>query len=138
MLAFQSLSNSKLRRARFLSVRLLNISIFCLFYFVAMALFQVHSIVTVRDAKHTNFVEFRNFKIIYRRYSFILSLFLFIQQYYCYSLVHMSPAALHEFLNKYQYCWRTKQTPVTATIWLLLVLTLQLATECLREKRSTV
>ena len=30
---------------------------------------QVHSIVTVRDAKHTNFVEFRNFKIIYRRCS---------------------------------------------------------------------
>ena len=24
---------------------------------------------TVRDAKHTNFVEFRNFKIIYRRYA---------------------------------------------------------------------
>ena len=30
---------------------------------------QVHAIVTVRDAKHTNFVEFRNFKIIYRRYA---------------------------------------------------------------------
>ena len=27
------------------------------------------SVVTVRDAKHTNFVEFRNFKIIYRRYA---------------------------------------------------------------------
>lgn len=25
--------------------------------------------VTVRDAKHTNFVEFRNFKIVYRRYA---------------------------------------------------------------------
>ena len=24
---------------------------------------------TVRDAKHTNFVEFRNFKIVYRRYA---------------------------------------------------------------------
>ena len=34
------------------------------FYFVVT---KVHSIVTVRDAKHTNFVEFRNFKIIYRR-----------------------------------------------------------------------
>ena len=26
------------------------------------------TVVTVRDAKHTNFVEFRNFKIVYRRY----------------------------------------------------------------------
>jgi len=26
-------------------------------------------VVTVRDAKHTNFVEFRNFKIVYRRYA---------------------------------------------------------------------
>ena len=32
-----------------------------------ISLMKVHSIVTVRDAKHTNFVEFRNFKIIYRR-----------------------------------------------------------------------
>lgn len=32
--------------------------------------FPIHfSVVTVRDAKHTNFVEFRNFKIIYRRYA---------------------------------------------------------------------
>lgn len=30
---------------------------------------EVHSVVTVRDAKHTNFVEFRNFKIVYRRYA---------------------------------------------------------------------
>ena len=32
---------------------------------------MTHSIlvVTVRDAKHTNFVEFRNFKIVYRRYA---------------------------------------------------------------------
>ena len=30
---------------------------------------EVRALVTVRDAKHTNFVEFRNFKIIYRRYA---------------------------------------------------------------------
>ena len=45
--------------------------IICLDFFdrkYPLSLFiKVHSIVTVRDAKHTNFVEFRNFKIIYRR-----------------------------------------------------------------------
>jgi len=30
---------------------------------------EVHATVTVRDAKHTNFVEFRSFKIVYRRYA---------------------------------------------------------------------
>lgn len=30
---------------------------------------EVHRIVTSRDSKHTNFVEFRTFKIIYRRYA---------------------------------------------------------------------
>merc|ERR1711962_904907 len=30
---------------------------------------EVHSTGTVRDAKHTNFVEFRSFKIVYRRYA---------------------------------------------------------------------
>ncbi|XP_065052079.1 AP-2 complex subunit sigma [Rhopilema esculentum] len=30
---------------------------------------EVHAVVTIRDAKHTNFVEFRNFKIVYRRYA---------------------------------------------------------------------
>lgn len=29
--------------------------------------FYIFPVVTVRDAKHTNFVEFRNFKIVYRR-----------------------------------------------------------------------
>ena len=29
---------------------------------------DVHAIVTVRDAKHTNFVAFRDYKVIYRRY----------------------------------------------------------------------
>ena len=28
-----------------------------------------YNLIAVRDAKHTNFVEFRNFKIIYRRYA---------------------------------------------------------------------
>eukprot|EP01137_Pigoraptor_chileana_P010766 Opistho-2@60779 len=30
---------------------------------------EVHATVTIRDAKHTNFVEFRNYKIVYRRYA---------------------------------------------------------------------
>ncbi len=34
-----------------------------LFFFLPL------SLLSVRDAKHTNFVEFRNYKIIYRRYA---------------------------------------------------------------------
>eukprot|EP00049_Salpingoeca_infusionum_P026154 m.24150 g.24150 ORF g.24150 m.24150 type:complete len:143 (+) comp8561_c0_seq1:219-647(+) len=30
---------------------------------------EVHSIVSVRTTQHTNFVEFRTFKIVYRRYA---------------------------------------------------------------------
>eukprot|EP01134_Creolimax_fragrantissima_P003342 CFRG3342T1 len=30
---------------------------------------EVHALVTTRDQKHTNFIEFRNYKIIYRRYA---------------------------------------------------------------------
>jgi hypothetical protein len=30
---------------------------------------EVHRIVTTRDAKFTNFVEFRSYKLIYRRYA---------------------------------------------------------------------
>ena len=30
---------------------------------------EVHALVTTRDSKHTNFVEFRSYKIIYRRYA---------------------------------------------------------------------
>merc|ERR1711976_228896 len=30
---------------------------------------EVHALVTVRDQKHTNFVEFRSYKVIYRRYA---------------------------------------------------------------------
>ena len=30
---------------------------------------EVHALVTVRDARHTNFVEFRQYKIVYRRYA---------------------------------------------------------------------
>ncbi|CBY09534.1 unnamed protein product [Oikopleura dioica] len=30
---------------------------------------DVHALITVRDAKHTNFVEFRDFKVVYRRYA---------------------------------------------------------------------
>jgi len=30
---------------------------------------EIHRRIVVRDSKHTNFVEFRNYKIIYRRYA---------------------------------------------------------------------
>mmetsp|Transcript_46017 Transcript_46017/g.75075 ORF Transcript_46017/g.75075 Transcript_46017/m.75075 type:complete len:143 (-) Transcript_46017:65-493(-) len=30
---------------------------------------EIHRLVTSRDPKHTNFVEFRSYKIIYRRYA---------------------------------------------------------------------
>ena len=41
---------------------LVNLHLYLIFSF---------SVVTVRDAKHTNFVEFRNFKIVYRRYTIL-------------------------------------------------------------------
>eukprot|EP00126_Sphaerothecum_destruens_P005270 Sdes_comp18675_c0_seq2m8925 len=30
---------------------------------------EVHALISTRDTKHTNFVEFRNYKLIYRRYA---------------------------------------------------------------------
>lgn len=30
---------------------------------------EIHRLVVARDAKHTNFIEFRNYKLIYRRYA---------------------------------------------------------------------
>jgi len=36
---------------------------------ISLTHFLLPPVVTVRDAKHTNFVEFRNFKIVYRRYA---------------------------------------------------------------------
>ncbi|VDO03614.1 unnamed protein product [Rodentolepis nana] len=56
---------------------------------------EVHALVTVRDVKHTNFVEFRNFKIVYRRYAGL---------YFCIcidimdnSLAHLE--AIHNFVE---------------------------------------
>ena len=36
---------------------------------VKLCFHVILNFISVRDAKHTNFVEFRNYKIIYRRYA---------------------------------------------------------------------
>ncbi|CAI8034756.1 AP-2 complex subunit sigma [Geodia barretti] len=61
---------------------------------------EVHAIVTVRDSKHTNFVAFRNFKIVYRRYA---GLFFCI----CVDLDDNNLAyleAIHNFVEVYMVC----------------------------------
>ena len=61
----------------------------------------------VRDAKHTNFVEFRNFKIIYRRYAGL---------YFCIcvdvsdnNLFYLE--AIHNFVEVRQYIYQVLQRP---------------------------
>jgi AP-2 complex subunit sigma-1 len=36
---------------------------------------EIHRLIVLRERKHTNFVEFENFKIVYRRYAGLFFIF---------------------------------------------------------------
>uniref|UniRef100_A0AC34GTQ8 AP-2 complex subunit sigma n=1 Tax=Panagrolaimus sp. ES5 TaxID=591445 RepID=A0AC34GTQ8_9BILA len=63
---------------------------------------EVHAVVTVRDAKHTNFVEFRNFKIVYRRYAglyFCICVDIMDNNLYYLEAIHNFVEVLNEYFH---------------------------------------
>ncbi|TYZ59436.1 hypothetical protein PybrP1_005483 [[Pythium] brassicae (nom. inval.)] len=53
---------------------------------------EIHRVVVGRDAKHTNFIEFRSYKIIYRRYAglfFILGVDVTANELLCLETIHL-------------------------------------------------
>ncbi|CAI4222540.1 unnamed protein product [Nippostrongylus brasiliensis] len=63
---------------------------------------EVHACVTVRDAKHTNFVEFRNFKIVYRRYAglyFCICVDIMDNNLYYLEAIHNFVEVLNEYFH---------------------------------------
>ena len=55
---------------------------------------DVHAIVTIRDAKDTNFVAFRSFKIVYRRYAGL---------YFCFGVDSEENNLMFLEVNTYSY-----------------------------------
>ncbi|GLE03408.1 hypothetical protein PINS_up021792 [Pythium insidiosum] len=53
---------------------------------------EIHRLVVARDAKHTNFIEFRSYKLIYRRYAglfFILGVDVNANELLCLETIHL-------------------------------------------------
>lgn len=64
---------------------------------------EVHAVVTIRDRKHTNFVNFRNFKIVYRRYVglyFCMCVDMHDNNLYYLEAVHNFVEVLNEYFHK--------------------------------------
>ncbi|KAI6190158.1 AP complex subunit sigma [Aphelenchoides bicaudatus] len=63
---------------------------------------EVHATVTIRDAKNANFLEFRNFKIVYRRYAglyFCICVDISDNNLYYLEAIHNFVEVLNEFFH---------------------------------------
>eukprot|EP01017_Pseudomicrothorax_dubius_P009167 TRINITY_DN13070_c0_g2_i1.p1 TRINITY_DN13070_c0_g2~~TRINITY_DN13070_c0_g2_i1.p1 ORF type:complete len:139 (+),score=38.65 TRINITY_DN13070_c0_g2_i1:65-481(+) len=63
---------------------------------------EIHRMIVTRDSKHTNILEFRNYKIVYRRYAglfFALCVDLTDNELTCLEIIHLFVEVLDQYFN---------------------------------------
>ena len=63
---------------------------------------EIHRLIVSRDTKHTNFMEFRNYKIIYKRYAglfFAICVDLNDNELLCLEIIHLFVEVLDQYFG---------------------------------------